>query len=345
MPRLPLFLWFLFLVLCSPLQAQEATPLKVGFIASLSGVAQPYGQAAKNGFEMGLEKVGRQNFQVIYEDDQFLSAKTVTAFLKLTDVDKVDLIINIGSSPASAIAPLAERKGIPLIAWASDTRVSKGRNMVIRSYPSGEKEGHLATDEALRRNLKRIAVLISNNAYAESWREGVLNAINPEKPVIDEEISTPTNDYRALAARISHLNIDAIGNCLDPGQNALMGRQIRDLGSNIPIFGCEYYSDAAEIAAAKGAFNGAWYSGVPITGWFLDEYVHRFGKASVISAAANHYDLALLLGRLDKGTKGPALAHNLLKLGPIEGAVGKFEVKEADGDRFFDVPLELRHVR
>ena len=324
--------------------AQERAPLKVGFIGSLSGPAQPYGDACKNGFEMALDALGRDWIRVFYEDDQFMPSKTVSAFTKLVDLQHVDVVITVGSSPSSAVAPLAENRGIPLIAWASDRRVAEGRSFVVRSYPSGRAEGELAAAEALRRGLKPGAVAISSNAYAQSWREGVSEAYSQGRLVLDEEVAGDVSDFRSLAVRAKQTGAQAMGVCLDPGKSALFARQIRELETPITLFGCEYLNDPAEVQAARGAFRGAWFATVPVKQDFQKRYEDRFGRASVISGAANHYDLVLLLSKLRPGVRGKELLQNLIQIGTVEGVVGPFSVRERAGDRFFDIPLTLKFV-
>jgi ABC-type branched-subunit amino acid transport system substrate-binding protein len=326
------------------LASAESDDLRVGFIGSFSGPAQTYGDACRNGFELALEELGRQGISVKYEDDQFIPAKTVTAFNKLVGIDKVQLVIVIGSTPGSAIAALAETKKIPLVAWASDRQVSRNRTDVIRSYPSGDDEGKRAVQEAIKRGLERTAVVISDNAYADSWRLGVVAALPSTSLVLDERLTDAGTDFRPFILRAQSNQVKSYALCLDPGQIGLFAKQVRELGAQTAIYGCEYFHDRAEIKASRGALVGAWFSTVHVTDEFTKKYAERFKNTSLLSGAANHYDLAMILRDIIDRHKTKDLLAELVSGKSYTGAVGTFSVRKTAEDQFFDIPLVTEEV-
>jgi ABC-type branched-subunit amino acid transport system substrate-binding protein len=116
--RLRIFSIFFALPLFCATFAVAEERARVGLIGAFSGPAQVYGTVCKNGLEMARKDFKLDSFDLVYEDDEFSTAKTVAAFKKLVEVDKVKLVLSVGSGPSKAIAPLALRYKVPLIAWA-----------------------------------------------------------------------------------------------------------------------------------------------------------------------------------------------------------------------------------
>jgi ABC-type branched-subunit amino acid transport system substrate-binding protein len=327
----------------SAIQAEPAPPLRVGFIGPFSGAAQIYGDACRNGFDMALGEIAGQKPMVIYEDDGFMPARTVAAFRKLTAQDNVDVIITVGSTPSNAVAPLAQAKGVPLIAWASDQQVARGRPLVIRSYPSGCDEGRRAAEELPRTGTKA-ALLTSPNDYAASWREGVVKSLSPAVLVFQDEPAGDIRDFRSLILKARERGARSYLLCLDPGTMGLFAKQARELGGAEAFGGCEYLHDHTELENSQGALKGAWFATVPVNDDFRRRYLARFKNESVLSGAANHYDLAHLLAEVPTGSRGLNLVKALIALGPRDGVVGRFAIKDENNDRFFDIPLIIERV-
>jgi len=337
-------LWLLTFLTSSVQACDKPEGIKVGFIGSFSGAAQIYGEAAKNGFEMALETQGDGCVKVVYEDDQFLPAKTVAAFKKLVDVDNVDLVISIGSTPSSAVAPLAQAGKLPLIAWASDKRVSRDRSYVIRSYPSGFTEGDITAREAVKRKYKKIGVVISNNDYAQSWQSGVVASIPAGDLILDEVLTGDIKDFKPVILKARSAGVKAFGICLDPGKNGLFARQVHEIDYKQPFFGCEYLHAEDELISSQGGLKGAWFFTTFVKESFREKYKKKFGNDNVISGAANHYDVANLIHQALDRADNEGLLAGLLNSGQQDGAVGKFKVVDSGEDRFFDLRLVLKEV-
>ena len=324
-------------------------PLKkafqIGLIAPLSGEASSFGESAKNGVLMAIEELNiSQKIKVVVEDDAYTPAKTVTAFNKLVDVDNVDLILTVASTPSNAVAPIAERRRIPLIAWASDPNVSRNRKYVVRSYPSGETEGEIAITEAKKRGLTKIAIFTSQDDYSFSWKLGIEKSLAADHIVFNETVMDESNDYRTLILKSKAKGARGYAICLKPGKLGLMARQIRETYRSAVIFGCENLNNPDENKIAQGALSGAWFSTLQVDDSFNSRYQKRYGNSDSISAAANFYDTIVLLNRLDLAENSEDLIDQMLRQSEINGVIGPFKVIEVDGDRHFDIPLVIKEV-
>lgn len=320
----------------------ESGRLHVGFIGALSGPGRPYGLACQNGLEMGLDAAA---LKVTYEDDQFDPKKSVLAFKKLVDIDKVDVVVALGSSPAQAIAPLAQAAKIPLIAWASDEKVSLGKTFVIRSWPKGADEGREIAKEARKQNIKRPALVVGNSEYPQSVLRGMIAELGRSNVGAIEEVEPNLQDFKSILPKLKNGNVDAIGICLNPGQISLFARQVRDLGITLPIFGCITLDDPNEWNLANEKLSGSWYVTGNVNTEFRAAYRKRFGNEDLITGAAVYYDVAKLLGDMaSKNVQKADLLAALLSSGKRNGAVGEFEVISESDDRFFSVPMVVKSV-
>jgi len=318
---------------------------KVGFIAPLSGPAANYGTWAKTGFEMGLAEIKDSRLEVVFEDDQFKPADTVSAFKKLTQVDKVDLVISIGSTPSNAIAPLAEAARIPLIAWASDSKVSKGRAYVMRSYFSGEEEGAAIAAEIDRRGYQEVGVIVSVNDYTQSVRKGILAKLEAGKIKYDVEVPAEAVDFRPFILRAGALGVRQVFLCLNPGQFGLFAKQLRELKSDAQMIGCENIQAADELKIAAGSLEGAWFVTSAISQDFLGKYAEHLKGDTLVPAVAVHYDLAYLIYDAMLHAAAPKdVWQAVLGSEKRNTAVGSVGVANRGGDRFLDTARRVMLV-
>jgi branched-chain amino acid transport system substrate-binding protein len=121
MRRRPTFsIWLLGLVLLTggiapspPAGAQATKPIKIGFLAPLTGGAAQIGRDTVNGFEMYLEEAGQQiagrKVELIVEDTAGNPGTAITKFRKLVESDRVDMVVGeVFAHIGYALAPKAE---------------------------------------------------------------------------------------------------------------------------------------------------------------------------------------------------------------------------------------------
>ena len=109
---------FLLLALGIPTQAATSEPIRVGFMATLSGLFAPAGRDMQEGFRLYFEQTGFQaagrKIELIEEDDEGNNAVAVAKYRKLVSRDRVHvlggiLLTNIGA----LLAPMIERDQVP----------------------------------------------------------------------------------------------------------------------------------------------------------------------------------------------------------------------------------------
>jgi ABC-type branched-subunit amino acid transport system substrate-binding protein len=317
---------------------------RIGFIGGFSGPGKAFGDAARNGFELARGELGDQAITVVYEDDQFDPKKTVGAFNKLVKHDVVDLIVVLGSTPASAVAPLAERAQVPLVAWASADHVARGRRWVVRSWASAKEEGMALAHKANALGVRKVATLAYTDQYAQAVVQGFSEGYTSETVSLGEVAPTEW-DFSAFALQAKNRRVDAVVVCLSVGQGAKFAKQLRQLQMTIPVLGCETLNSSSEVQLSQGALVGAWYASVGVSPDFESRYKARFNADTSIGGAAVHYELHRLLAEIWKPTTPREhLLQQLLSVRGRQSVMGIFDIVADSGDQWCKLPVAVRQV-
>ncbi len=159
--------------------AQDLSALKIGVILPLSGDAAFWGSNPKKGIELALSQLQSSggNFKaptIIFEDDSCDPKRAVTAFKKLSQIDKVNLILGPACSSASlAVAPLAEKDKIPLFVFSEADALSERGEYIFRLWiPNGKQAKLLAKYIYQEKKLTSVAIIYIKNAYGEDFKKG-----------------------------------------------------------------------------------------------------------------------------------------------------------------------------
>ena len=320
---------------------------RIGVIAPLTAQAASFGQHMRKGIELAQAKHGA-GVQVIYEDDQSQTAKTIAAFQRLVDRERVQAVFVFGSAAGNAAAPLAEKKGILLFAvGASDARIPVGRHLVFLHWVTPEAEAKLAVDEAVRRGYRRLGVLTSEHEglialetafAAELARQGLGDRLQwRERTAPDEK------DFSAIIARVRTKNLDGVCALLYPDALAVYAKRARAAGLDAALFGIDTFEDAGAQQGADGALGGKWYvSGGNCAPWFEAEYQERYHEPPGIIAANGYDAFALVAETIAKvGEDNQQIAGVLRNTKDFQGAWGTYS---ATGDGRFDLPAGVQIV-
>jgi ABC-type branched-subunit amino acid transport system substrate-binding protein len=273
------------LAFCSSAAGQQ----KVGVLASYSGDWGAYGVAYRHGIEMA--DVGAKA-TFMYEDDGFLPAKSVSAFRKLLEVDKISAVLVGDTVTAQAIGTIAMKRKIPLLAWASGDRVFANNPYGLRLWTSNEKDFSFMADQLKKRGYKKLALFTSTHTYTAAWAE----YLKERFPGTEwEDFSTNPDSFQTSLVQAKAGGFDAVGVCLGAGLNGRLAKQMRALRIDLPLFGCNFIESSADIQAADGAFDGVWFTAPQISEDFVRAYTTRFGTSDHLVSAALFHDAALLV--------------------------------------------------
>lgn len=131
--------------------------IKIGVITPLSGQYAAFGESVRDAVLLAAK--GNTDIEVIVEDSAFDSKKGLSAYTKLTTIDKADTIINLDSPTINAIQPLLDQNHLVTfqLAEAATHAQDSVYQMLPFSYPLYSKLG----EEADKR-FNKVAVVYGN---------------------------------------------------------------------------------------------------------------------------------------------------------------------------------------
>jgi len=202
-----------------PAQGAEKGPIKIGFLAPLTGTWAQSGQDMVIGAKLFLESInytaaGRK-IELIIEDEGAAPSTAITKARKLINHDKVHLVSGVWlSSSAYAVAPVCEEAGVPLIFSSSagdDLTQRKRSKLVVRLSYTGCQLGHVAGDYAYNQlKWRKVAMLGWEHAFGQETMGSFQKSFEDAGGKVIQRIYTPltTLDFGPY---IGNLNKNADG--------------------------------------------------------------------------------------------------------------------------------------
>ena len=246
-------------------QAADATPLKIGFIGTLSGPAGALGQDQYDAFMLAIEqkggKLGGVPVQVVREDDQLKPDIGVQAAQKLIERDKVRIITGVTfSNVMMAIHKPITNAGVLLIGSNAGPAPLAGAGCSPWFFSTSwnndelhEAGGQLATDLGY----KRMVVMAPNY---QAGRDAVAGFKRDYRGTLVDEVYTQVNqpDYSAEITQLQAAQPDAVYVFYPGGMGVNFVKQYRQAGllGKIPLISVSTI-DGTTLPALKEIAVGA----------------------------------------------------------------------------------------
>ena len=278
-------------------QSPPAPPIRVGFIAPLSGAYAQNGRDILNGLRLYLEQIGSQaagrKIELIVEDDEAIPANSLTKARKLVERDQVNVMAGaLLSSTGYALAPYIESSRIPMIypvVSADDlTQRLRGR-WIIRTGWSGSQPEHPFGEYAYNTlKLRKVATIALDYAFGWESVGGFQRTFEAAGGKVTQKIWTPVSvhDFAPYLAQVSR-DVDAVY-ALFLGRSALQFmRQYEEFGlkKRILLIGAGTTTDEHVLPAmgdeAIGAITVLHYSAAldtPANRAFVAAYRQKYNK-------------------------------------------------------------------
>jgi len=352
-----------FSVLALALRAQDT--IKVGEYASLTGKEASFGQQSHKGLTLAIEELNAaggvlgKKLELITEDNQTKPGESATAVKKLISRDKVVALIGeVASGRSLEAAPIAQAAKIPMIApAATNPKVTQTGNYIFRVCFIDPFQGTVMAKFAQTDlKAKKVAVLSSvSNAYsvglAKFFKETFTT--NGGTIVSEKNFSEGDKDFRAQLTAVKAAGADAVFVPSYYTEAALIARQARDLGINVPFFGGDGWVADQLLEIGGEALNGCYYSTHfspenqdPVVQAFVKKFKARWGANENPDAfAALGYDAAYVLVDAIKragSTEGPKLRNALAATQNFAGVTG---VTNIDGNRDASKPAAIIAIK
>jgi branched-chain amino acid transport system substrate-binding protein len=344
--------------------AKQSDAIKVGEYASLTGKEAGFGQTSHHGVVLAIEELNAaggvlgKKLELVVEDNQTKSGESATAVKKLISRDKVIALIGeVSSSRSLEAGPVAQQAKVPMIApAATNPDVTKTGDYIFRVCFIDPFQGTVMAKFAQEDlKVKNVAIISSvSNAYsvglAKFFRETFTKA-GGTIPV-EQKYSEGDKDFRAQLTAVKAAGVEAV---FVPGyytESALIVRQARELGLNVPFLGGDGWEDEQLLKIAGDALNGCYYSthfsaenSDPAVASFVAKYKKRWNGEVPGAFSALGYDAIYVLVDAIKragSTEGPKLRDALAQTKGVPGASG---ITTLDADRNASKPATIIAIK
>ena len=307
--------------------------IKIGVISILSGEYAVVGEAFVNGVTLAQEDYiasgGSLSINLIFEDDAYEAKKGLSAYKKLTSIDKIDALINTSSITIGSIYDQIVESGMPTI-QAFEQPTTPVKDNVFQSTPYS-----IITTQALAEDLNdtygpdEIAVVYANEPayikFAESFMESFGGEIG-NKQIVDPDL----NDLRTPTLKILEKKPKVIIFYIADTHSALIIRETEKISPETEyVFGLipANLDNYKEVLGDTNVLNG---TTLPVmynstNEEFAKKYTERFGIEPSLGADYGYDSFNILIRTYDNDDE--KWVNNIQKTN-IEGVSGNIQFDE-----------------
>lgn len=252
--------------------AQSRGPIKIGAFGPMSGNAATQGQSLRESVEMvarlknAAGGIGGRQIEVVVGDDAGKPEEAAVVARRFATRDNVTIAIGSVSSPSSlAAAQVFREEHVPQIVVSGTAQriTTQGNEWVFRSAVPDRKLVSDMVDFINEKmpNLKRFGFLYVNDDFGKGGFDAFIDAGKKYGiSVISQESYTRGDlDFTGQLTRIRSTNPQAIVEWSRYTEGALIHRQIKQMGWELPRFGSDGIAAPAFLDLAKDAANGVIY--------------------------------------------------------------------------------------
>lgn len=296
--------------------------IKVGVYGDLTGQTSSFGQSTINAIRLAVDEINAaggvngKKITLVSEDDQGRPEQAKTVISKLINQDKVQAVLGeVASSNSLAAAPVAQEAKIPMITPSStNPKVTEVGDYISRVCFIDPFQGSVMAKFAANTLKAKTAAIIGD--VQSDYSKGLTEFFTKEftklggRVVAEQKYAQTDPDFKAQLTAIRNTNPDVIYIPGYYGQVAIIAKQARELGMNMPLLGGDGW-DSPELwklggGALKNAYISNHYSAenpAPEIQNFVKAYQAKYNVVPD-SLAALAYDAAKVLADAIKRAGG-----------------------------------------
>ncbi len=239
---------------------------KIGGVFAITGPASFLGEPERNTMLMIVDMVNEQGgingvpLEAVIEDSVGDETKAVNAVKKLINSDKVLAIIGTTRSGTTmAVIPIVEKAETPLISCAAaETIVNPVRKWVFKTPQLDRHAADRIYGTMRDRGISRVAVMSATTGFGSAGREQLQNLASKYgmKIVADETYGPKDTDMTAQLTKIKGTNAQAVVNWSIVPAQAIVAKNMRQLGMVIPLYQSHGFGNIKYVEAAGSAAEG-----------------------------------------------------------------------------------------
>lgn len=308
---------------------------KVGMITTLSGGGAGLGVDVRDGFMLAINQSGRDDIEVIIEDDQRKPDIAVQLADKMVQSEKVDVLTGIiWSNLAMAVVPSVTAQGKFYLSPNAGPSPLAGQGCHENYFNVAWQND----------NLHEAAGAYANSAgYANSFimapnYPAGTDALTGYKRMFDGEVANEVytqlgqTDYAAEIAQIRASGADSVFFFLPGGMGISFLKQYADSGVDIPVVGPAFSFDQGILQAVGDAALGVvntsqWNKDIdnPTNAAFVESFQAEYGRLPSLYASQGFDTANLLISALDSADVSDADAfRDALRAANFDSTRGDF---------------------
>lgn len=247
-------------------QAPAAEPIKIGSFLAVTGGASFLGDPELKTLQMYIDEInakggviGRQ-IELVHYDDGGNPKKSVGFAKRLIQKDKVDIIVG-GSTSGSTLAvmPLVDKAKIPFISLAGSVKIINPVQYWTFKMPHTDSMAAAKIyGDMQRRGISRVALISGSGGFGKSGRAQSLQLARQYgiEIVADESYGAKDTDMTAQLTKIRDTNAQAILNFGFGTGPAIVTKNVRQLGIDLPLYQSHGVASKKFIELAGDAAEG-----------------------------------------------------------------------------------------
>lgn len=243
-----------------PASAATGEPIRVGFMAPLSGMFAQAGKDMLDGFRLYFEEVGFQaggrKIELIAEDDEGNNATAIAKYRKLVERDRIHVLAGLLlSNIGYAVHPMVEKDQVPALFLTTPDDLTKRRpaKWMARLNFSASQPMHPLGEYAYKTlGYRKATTLAMDNGFGHEQIGGFQRGFEDLGGKIVQKLWTPLNaqDFAPYLTQIRR-DVDAVVVVHTAAQAVRVFKQYADYGlkGKIPLIGSGVNSEDSVLRA------------------------------------------------------------------------------------------------
>jgi len=332
---------------------QKEESIKIGAVYGLSGPTASLGQQYQNGALLAVKEINKdggingKQIKLIIEDSQFDTKLAVSAFQKLTEIDKVKYVSSLGSSIALALKPLAEEKGVLLFSSGANPQITENSRLVLRHSNISSSDARIVAEDLAKHQPKILGLIYLNDDWGVAFNEEFTKQANillPNTEVTAVSHLPSDTDFRSAITKILGKQPEAVVVASFGAPVGLIIKQLKEMGYNGQIFannGLVISKDAQQILGKenlKGIYYQT-YKDVPAD--FISLYKSEFRTEPDLYSIFVYTDMEILANAIKKVGENPEdIARFVKGLGEFNGRFENVQISPS-GDMIIETVMKV----
>lgn len=292
------------------LAAPAMAEVKVGMITTLSGGGAGLGIDVRDGFMLAIEQSGRDDIEVVIEDDQRKPDVAVQLADKMVQSEKVDVLTGIiWSNLAMAVVPSVTAQGKFYLSPNAGPSQLAGRGCHQNYFNVAWQNDNLHEGAGAHANAKgysKTFILAPNYPAGKDALTGYKRFYEGD---LTGELYTKLGqtDYAAEIAQIRASGADSVFFFLPGGMGISFLKQYADSGIDLPVVGPAFSFDQGILQAVGDAALGVantsqWSKDLdnPANAAFVASFEQEYGRLPSLYASQGFDTANLLISAIDK---------------------------------------------